>query len=100
MGYTETQNTPQEEAVNATAVETEAAAEAKVEVELTARDRCDHGGCNAQAYVMTKHGEGEFHLLWCGHHFAKHEVTLVGNIVKDNREMLRNDNRGAGAEAH
>lgn len=40
---------------------------------LTAQDRCDR--CPAQAFVITKGFEGE--LLFCGHHFTKHEEALI-----------------------
>lgn len=40
---------------------------------LTALDRCD-AGCGAAAKVLVKGIEGE--LLFCGHHYAKHETAL------------------------
>ena len=39
---------------------------------LTLQDRCDR--CQAQAFVLVKGMEGE--LLFCGHHFTKHEEAL------------------------
>lgn len=47
---------------------------------LTLRDRCD--GCSAAAYVhvfLTDGGE----LMFCGHHFQKHEVALFSYIDHD-----------------
>jgi hypothetical protein len=40
---------------------------------LTLKDRCDR--CKAQAFVAAKGFEGE--LLFCGHHYAKHEEALT-----------------------
>lgn len=41
---------------------------------LTALDRCDSGKCGAAAKVLVKGLEGE--LLFCGHHYNKHETAL------------------------
>jgi hypothetical protein len=43
------------------------------EFTLTALDRCDR--CGAQAYVLTEGVSGS--LLWCRHHFLKHEKLMV-----------------------
>lgn len=54
---------------------------------LTALDRCD-AGCGAAAKVLVKGVEGE--LLFCGHHYAKHENKLSSwayDIV-DERHLL------------
>lgn len=41
--------------------------------ELSATDRCDR--CNAQAYVrVVLEGGGD--LLFCGHHWSRHEDAL------------------------
>lgn len=41
--------------------------------ELSATDRCDR--CNAQAYVrVVLEGGGD--LLFCGHHWSRHEDVL------------------------
>ena len=40
--------------------------------QLNARDRCD--SCGAQAYVWVNGVNGD--LLFCGHHFVKHEDKL------------------------
>lgn len=41
--------------------------------QLKATDRCD-AGCGAAAKVLVKGLQGE--LLFCGHHYAKHESAL------------------------
>ena len=57
--------------------------------ELTRSDRCDR--CGAQAYVratlMAAHGAA---LLFCGHHFRRHEAALVaaGAAILDERHRL------------
>lgn len=40
---------------------------------LKVADRCDR--CGARAFVLVKGISGE--LMFCGHHFAKHEKALV-----------------------
>lgn len=53
---------------------------------LTVFDRCDR--CQAQAFVLVKGLNGE--LVFCGHHFAKHEEALYNwayDIV-DEREFI------------
>lgn len=58
------------------------------EQSLTLQDRCDR--CNAQAFVLVKGVSGE--LLFCGHHFTKHEDALYNwayDIV-DEREFINN----------
>ena len=42
------------------------------ERQLNIKDRCDR--CNAQAWVMAKGIDGN--LLFCSHHFTKHEEAL------------------------
>jgi len=44
----------------------------KDEKKLKILDRCDR--CNAQAFVLVKMVAGE--LMFCGHHYAKHQTTL------------------------
>lgn len=39
---------------------------------LNVQDRCDR--CNAQAFVFAQGINGD--LLFCGHHFTKHEEAL------------------------
>lgn len=53
---------------------------------LTLQDRCDR--CNAQAFVLAKGMEGE--LLFCGHHFTKHEEALYNWAyeIVDEREFI------------
>lgn len=45
---------------------------------LTAQDRCDE--CGAQAYGVALYGESE--LLFCAHHFTKHEAKLALTATK------------------
>lgn len=51
-------------------------------------DRCDV--CGAQAFVQVTSRETGFDLLFCGHHFARHEPRLVmgGWIVDDQRDQI------------
>ena len=49
---------------------------------LTRKDRCDAGGCPAQAWVLVKFLTGE--LLFCSHHFDKFEAALI----KDAYEVI------------
>ena len=44
----------------------------KDEKKLKISDRCDR--CNAQAFVLVKMVAGE--LMFCGHHYTKHQTTL------------------------
>jgi hypothetical protein len=64
---------------------------------LTAADRCD--GCGAQAYITVDMGftnkdgqPGISQLLFCIHHFDKHEAKLTASpnrlAIKDERERL------------
>ena len=54
---------------------------------LTKQDRCD-ADCDAQARVLVKGLEGE--LLFCGHHYAKHEEKLIefSYEIVDEREYI------------
>jgi hypothetical protein len=40
--------------------------------QLKISDRCDR--CSAQAFVLVKMVAGE--LIFCGHHYTKHQTTL------------------------
>lgn len=53
---------------------------------LTVFDRCDR--CQAQAFVLVKGLNGE--LVFCGHHFAKHEEALYdwAYDIVDEREFI------------
>lgn len=53
---------------------------------LTILDRCDR--CQAQAFVFVKGMDGE--LLFCGHHFTKHEEALYNWAYEiiDEREFI------------
>lgn len=59
------------------------------EIELLATDKCDR--CLAQAYVRVFINSGE--LLFCGHHYAKHEASLKPIAIKisDQRYRLKKD---------
>lgn len=51
--------------------------------------RCDR--CGAQAFVMASFTSLNLPLMFCGHHFAKHEDAIVlsgGNIVADERHTI------------
>jgi len=48
---------------------------------LLRSDRCDR--CGAQAHMATQHEGGE--LLWCCHHYAEHEASLVRARPKTTR---------------
>lgn len=55
--------------------------------DFTAYDRCD--GCGAQALIgVAKHGR---RLLFCGHHYAKHNTLLHAQgwaLEQDERAKL------------
>lgn len=58
---------------------------------LKIADRCDF--CGAQAYVAVAFEsdapvEHPGELLFCGHHYAKHEDHLREHVVKDQRDLL------------
>lgn len=56
---------------------------------LTRQDRCDR--CGAQAYVRATIPAGAgTALLFCGHHFRKHELALVaaGAGIHDERHRI------------
>lgn len=44
---------------------------------LTAQDRCDR--CGAQAKYVTAHLKST--LMWCAHHFRKHEDALAQDLI-------------------
>jgi hypothetical protein len=50
------------------------------------QDRCDR--CGAQAFVLVRGISGE--LLFCGHHYAKHEAVLdkFAYDVHDERDSI------------
>lgn len=54
---------------------------------LTLADRCDR--CGAQAFASSHHGT-HGSLLFCGHHFAKHEAGLIGAgfEIQDERHRI------------
>lgn len=64
-------------------------------IELRIADRCDVGGCNAQAFVVTGHDAGI--LLWCSHHFDKLSRSsgdLIDRVMVDSRTQLTNRETG------
>jgi hypothetical protein len=54
---------------------------------LTLQDRCD--SCGAQAFVAVTMATGS-DLLFCGHHYRKHETALAaqGVVVHDERDRI------------
>jgi hypothetical protein len=56
-----------------------------VDKELLATDKCDR--CFAQAYVRVLINSGE--LLFCGHHYAKHEENLKNIAIKISDQRFR-----------
>ena len=58
-------------------------------LELRVADRCD-AHCGAQAFVVVSHAT-HGSLLWCGHHYAKYEDSLLmqGFLVAiDDRDKI------------
>lgn len=57
--------------------------------ELSATDRCDR--CNAQAYVrVVLEGGGD--LLFCGHHWSRHEEVLrpkAQNVIDETHRLTQ-----------
>lgn len=61
---------------------------------LSRRDRCDR--CGAQAYVRANLPDADgMALLFCNHHFRRHELALVaaGAEILDERHRLDEDVR-------
>jgi hypothetical protein len=61
-------------------------------------DRCDQGGCSAQAFVRVVIADSP--LLFCGHHFACNEVGIVstkGVRVDDFRDMINRQSNSSAA---
>ena len=58
---------------------------------LTSNDRCD--ACGAQAYYAVELKTGE--LLFCRHHFAKNEDTLISIAIDiyDESDVLMKPSR-------
>jgi hypothetical protein len=55
---------------------------------LTKLDRCDHGNCPAQAFVLIKFETGS--LYFCGHHFNKVEASIYEKALDiiDERDTI------------
>lgn len=55
-------------------------------------DRCDVGACGAQAFYAVFMAERtEAPLLFCGHHAAKHEPSLLAagpHLIVDHRDRI------------
>jgi hypothetical protein len=63
--------------------------EIQKEYVLKVADRCD--SCNSQAYVLVKGVSGD--LMFCGHHYAKHEVALIKfsyEIIDEREKLIQN----------
>lgn len=63
--------------------------------QLRVADRCDHGRCGAQAFVVTRHhleglisGRTFVDMTWCGHHFRENELELLQYAVIDARDSI------------
>lgn len=71
-----------------TTVTENTSASATTEYVLNKQDRCDAGGCPAQAWVLVKFLTGE--LLFCSHHFDKFEAALIKDAyeVIDERHQI------------
>lgn len=57
---------------------------------LDANDRCD--SCGAQAYVMITMKETGFPLLFCAHHWTRHQdvaIHLVEDMVDETDKLNR-----------
>ena len=58
------------------------------EPKLKKAERCDVGGCPAQAYLMVEFKGGA--LIFCSHHFNKYEASLFESAedIHDERYAL------------
>ena len=56
--------------------------------QFNADDRCDAGGCGAQAYAAASFTGGQ--LLFCGHHFKRYQTELEKQAyaVIDNTDAI------------
>jgi len=59
-----------------------------VDVTLRVADRCDVGGCGAQAYIRATLLNG-LDLLWCAHHGAQHKATMADRVESWQDETFR-----------
>ncbi len=73
---------------NAPTIESIPATETKPARTFNTSDRCDVGGCGAQAYGAASFTGGE--LLFCGHHLGRHlnELEKQAYAVIDNRDAI------------
>jgi hypothetical protein len=71
-----------------TATDNMTASASTIEYFLNKQDRCDTGGCPAQAWVLVKFLTGE--LLFCSHHFDRFEAALIKDAyeVVDERHRI------------
>jgi hypothetical protein len=60
---------------------------------LTAHDRCDHGGCSAQAYVAVRmRMTDKESLYFCGHHFRRVQDSILAQhpfAIRDDIAVLK-----------
>lgn len=60
-------------------------------IPLSKQDRCDHPGCSASAHVRVM--LGRLDLVFCGHHYRRHEgaLFLSGFLINDDTraELVR-----------
>lgn len=59
---------------------------------MTAHDRCDHGGCESQAYLAVQMREGSGVLRFCGHHGRKVLPAILAQEpfdIRDDIALLR-----------
>lgn len=58
----------------------------------SATDRCDHRGCEAQAYVsVLMRFEHRHPMLWCGHHWREVQEAVLAQqpfAVRDDLKVL------------
>jgi hypothetical protein len=59
---------------------------------LDTSKRCDHGRCDAQAFIQT-YSHQDQDLWFCGHHYELHEITLGATVrlINDFRILLAED---------
>jgi len=54
-------------------------------------DRCDTGGCGAEAWVRTESNYSTLQLLWCAHHYNEVEQHFnpATHVITDERPILK-----------
>lgn len=73
---------------NAPTIETIPTEQKPAARQFNTSDRCDVGGCGAQAYGAASFLNGE--LLFCGHHLGRHmgELEKQAAAIVDNRDAI------------